>query len=57
MALRKRPDGLLILAGVAIASFVIVSALLMTGAFNHQTNGDQINAELSEKLGLAGTSD
>jgi hypothetical protein len=49
------PNGLLILVGVAVASFVIISALLITGAFNPQANSSQVNSELSRKLGLSGS--
>jgi hypothetical protein len=52
---RKRPSGLLILVGIAIASFIAISALLMTGAFNPHPHANQINSELSKKLGLSGS--
>jgi len=41
--------------GIAIASFVTISALLMIGAFNPHPHANQINSELSKKLGLSGS--
>jgi hypothetical protein len=52
---RKAPNGLLILVGIAIGSFVIISALLMSGVFNPHPQANQINSELSKKLGLSGS--
>ena len=50
---RKGPNGLITLVGIAIASFL--SALLMIGAFNPHPHANQINSELSKKLGLSGS--
>ena len=55
MQIGKGPTGLIILVGIAIASFVTISALLMIGAFNPQPHANQINSELSKKLGLSGS--
>jgi hypothetical protein len=52
---RTGPNGLLILVGIAIALFVTISALLMTGAFNPHSHANQMNSELSKKLGLSGS--
>ena len=52
---RKGPNGLITLVGIAIASFVTISALLMIGAFNPHPHANQINSELSKKLGLSGS--